>query len=247
MGIIVAIGGGELRLKETLVIDQKIVELSGKVQPNLLFIHTASGESEDYEEGLKATYKDLLGCQVEALYLLKKTPTYAAIQEQIDWADIIYVGGGNTRSMMNVWRDYRVDEILLQAFQEGKVLSGLSAGSICWFEAGQSDSDLVEGVETKEFSIVQGLGLLPFLHSPHFDEGNREADMEVKMMDSKLPGLCLTNGAAMVVRDHHYEVLKARTGAKAYYYPLAGHEAKTPMRIELTEGHLEDLTDMERN
>lgn len=76
--------------------------------------------------------------------------------------------------MMQVWRKYSVDKSLIKAYKSGKILSGLSVGSICWFIAGHSDSEFIEGIENPIPICVKGLGIIPYLRCPHYDEPKRE-------------------------------------------------------------------------
>ena len=136
MGKLVCIGGGEVpRMKdgvrlpyETREIDEEIVRLSNKKNPNLLFIGTASSHSEEYFSVIKKIFEDL-GCTVSNLDLLGKDIDIETVKEDIFGTDIIYVGGGNTKFMLEKWRELGVDKILQQAYEKGIVCSGLSAGS----------------------------------------------------------------------------------------------------------------------
>ena len=140
MGKIVAIGGGELKDLDTLSIDREIVSLTGKKHPTALFIPTASGDAEGYWKTFQGIYGGMLGCKPEVLYLIKENPVKREIEEKILGADLIYVGGGNTMKMLKAWRKKGVDKLLKKAYGQGIVLSGLSAGAICWFAYGCSDS-----------------------------------------------------------------------------------------------------------
>ena len=138
MGKIVAIGGGEIGRSgypvETTEIDQEIIRLSGKSKPRMLFIPTASSDSESYYNVVKNHFGTSLSCKVDVLYLLVNKPSRKEIEEKILSSDIIYVGGGNTLKMMKLWRKLGVDRLLKAAYDKGTVLCGLSAGAICWFE-----------------------------------------------------------------------------------------------------------------
>ena len=81
-----------------------------------------------------------LKCKTDVLFLITEQISANEIGRKIRWADIIYVGGGNTLQMMRVWRRVGVDRLLKSAYEKGTVLSGISAGAICWFDSGHSDS-----------------------------------------------------------------------------------------------------------
>lgn len=171
MGKIVAIGGGELSKGETYRIDEEIVKLYGKEKPNVLFIPTASFEPEGYCVRFRALYEEKLGGIVDVLYLLDNKLSESEIEEKIEWADIIYVGGGDTIHMLKVWKEKRVDKFLKDAYERGTLLSGLSAGSICWFKYGQSEIEDEESEDGFEYIKIEGLGLINGFHCPHFNEG----------------------------------------------------------------------------
>lgn len=157
---IVAIGGGEIRTAGTLAIDKEIIRLAQKERPKLLFIPTASSDSEDYCLHIDKYYGKKLSCKTDVLFLLKETPSSNEIKKKILSTDIIYVGGGNTLKMMKLWRRLGVDKLLKTAWQIGIVLCGISAGSICWFESGHSDSMSFYNPKKWKYINVHGLGFL---------------------------------------------------------------------------------------
>ena len=144
--MIIAIGGGEISQNETYEIDKFIVEAAKKEKPNFLFIPTASKDAEAYVRIINKLYGEL-GCKTDTLYLSNTKVNTEEVNQKIENADIIYVGGGNTQYMMKVWQEYGVDKALIRAYKNGKVLSGLSAGSICWFISGHSDSEFIGDIE----------------------------------------------------------------------------------------------------
>ena len=133
---IVAIGGGEIRTSETYEIDAHIVGLAKKKSPTALFIPTASDDSEGYWEAFQSVYGDRLGCVTQVLLLQKDPPEPTIARETILNADLIYVGCGNTLRLMRTWRRHRIDVVLEEAADKGVVLSGVSAGAMCWFKYG---------------------------------------------------------------------------------------------------------------
>jgi peptidase E len=127
--------------------------------------------------------------------------------------DVLYVGGGNTKSMLGVWREYGLPEILREAWEAGVVLAGLSAGAICWFEQGLTDS--FEG----ELRPLQCLGLLKGSACPHYDgdPSRRSTYHHFVRTGDLLPGLALDDGAAVhFVDDKIHGVVASRLGATAY-------------------------------
>ena len=97
----------------------------------------------------------------------------------INQADIIYVGGGNTKSMLAVWRDWKFDKLLLKAYQNGKILCGVSAGAICWFEKGITDS--WEG----NLRVLDCLKFLPGVCCPHYDGEKDRKPIVKKLISSR--------------------------------------------------------------
>jgi dipeptidase E len=136
----VAIGGGDIRTRGTAEIDREIIRLSGRKNPSVLFIPTASYDSLRYWERVKEYFGKFLNCTTDVLLLISGRLTDDQIRKKILSADIIYVGGGNTLYMMRLWRRLGVDKLLKQAYENGTVLAGISAGAICWFDSGHSDS-----------------------------------------------------------------------------------------------------------
>lgn len=219
---IIAVGGGQIGGRpgvkiETLGIDKEIVKLSGKSNPKLLFISTASGDAAGYVEMVKNYFGKKLGCKVDTLELITKKYTKKELKDKILKTDIIYVGGGNTLKMMKVWRKFGVDILLEKAMKKGIVLSGLSAGSICWFQYGNSDS--ARFGKNKEASMirVKGLNMLPALHCPHYDvEKGREDSLKEMMKKNKGIAIAIDNCAALEVIDDQYRVIKTKKTSNVY-------------------------------
>src|SRR5690606_11574976 len=151
-----------------LKIDQSIIALLGKKKPKVLFISTASSDSETYLRMFRNVYEEKLNCEVDVLKIAHGKPMKKEMEKKISWANILYVGGGNTLKMMKRWRFLEIDQLLKKAARRDVVLCGVSAGSICWFEYGISDSLQFYRPRSNEYIRVKGLGLLPFINNPHF-------------------------------------------------------------------------------
>lgn len=212
---IIAIGGGELKDQETLLLDQFIVKQTQKAQPRALFIPTASGDAPGYIETFNQIYGLMLGCDTRIL-CLSREPSASAIAELIDWADLIYVGGGDTRRMMKQWRERGLDHLLIESEASGKLLCGLSAGAICWFDSGLSDSNRFDANGDWTFSRVDGLGLVPGLLCPHLDSEQRALPLLQNLLADPVPALALTDCAAVVVCDGQLSILEGNDRAAAY-------------------------------
>lgn len=218
MGTIIAIGGGELRDAETRAIDAYIVERTGKSRPHALFIPTASGDASGYTDTFHTQYGDQLGCTTDVLYLLQQRPASDAIADKIAAADLIYVGGGNTLRMMKLWRRLGVDVLLNQAHERGTVLSGLSAGAICWFAGGHSDSRRFAKEDGDDWGYIRvsGLGLVDALYCPHIDAEDRLPHFQAFMAKRGGVGIGCDDCCAIEVTDHQWQLITSRHGAKAY-------------------------------
>ncbi|MEP7162196.1 MAG: peptidase E [Candidatus Moraniibacteriota bacterium] len=217
MRTVVAIGGGELKDLETLTIDRKIVKLSRKKRPKALFLATASNDAAGYRETFEKIYGKKLGCKTDALFLIREKLSQKERERKVLSADLIYVGGGNTLRMLRIWKKYGVDKLLKRAYDKGIILSGLSAGAICWFRYGSSDARrFVKGAKKKiSFMRVSGLGLLPCTVSPHhIREKNRERGLAEMMKRTPGVGLAIDDNAALLVQDGKYRVLRSRPETK---------------------------------
>ena len=225
---IVAIGGGEIRTRGTAAIDWEIIRLSGKKHPNPLFIPAASSDSERYWQRIPKYFGKFLNCRTDVLFLIKEKLSKAQITAKIRSADIIYVGGGNTLLMMRVWRRLGVDKLLKSAYESGTVLSGISAGSICWFDSGHSDSMSFYNPRKWKYINVRGLGLIKGIHCPHYNSMTRgiprRKDFRDLIRRAGGTGIAIENNCAIVFLDGRFhKVIRSKSYARAYkVYKSAG-------------------------
>lgn len=219
MGIIhtsiLAIGGGE-NLGETASINERIVALSKKKEPKLLFLPTASGDAVAYFDSVNAHFSQL-GCICTVLYLIREKPSLKTITEKVNEADIIYVGGGNTYRMMRIWKKSGLDKLLKKAHLQGTVMCGLSAGAICWFSFGNSDSRRFNNPDA-DLIKVTGLGLVNALYCPHYDvEEDRKPDLKRLMQKtSGIIAIAVDNCCAIEIVDDTYRIIDSKENANAY-------------------------------
>lgn len=218
--VIVAIGGGLIRTRSTEGIDREIIRLAGKRRPLALYIPTASSDHALYWKRFRKYFGDHLKCATDVLYLVKQRPSHAEIRNKILSADLIYVGGGNTLMMMRLWRALGVDKLLKRAYERGTVLSGISAGSICWFESGHSDSMSFYNPKKWHYINVKGLGLLKGIHCPHYDGQTlgrlRRHDFQEMIARIGGVGIAIENNCAIKFVDGHYAVISSKDRANAY-------------------------------
>jgi dipeptidase E len=226
---IVAIGGGEIRTRGTVAIDREIIRLSHKKNPRLLFIPTASSDSERYWKHVQEYFGKFLKCRTDVLFLIREQPSKEQIRRKISMADIIYVGGGNTLMMMRLWRHLGVDNLLVSAYENGTVLSGISAGSIGWFDSGHSDSMSFYNPRKWKYINVRGLELIKAIHCPHYNGMTRGVPRRKHFRDMIRKtggiGIALENNCAIEFIDGRlYKVISSKSNARAYRVYKSGGE-----------------------
>lgn len=235
---IVAIGGGEIRTRGTASIDREIIRLTRKQHPRLLFIPTASSDSERYWKHVQEYFGDFLKCKTDVLFLMSERPAAESIRKKILAADIIYVGGGNTLQMMRIWRRMGVDRLLMSAYEKGTVLSGISAGAICWFESGHSDSMSFYNPQKWEYIRVRGLGLVGGMLCPHYNGMTRgiprRRSFREMVQKTGGMGIALENNCAIEFRDgRFYRVISSKANSRAYrVYKKSGEVISEQIRQE---------------
>lgn len=212
MGRIVAISGGDL--SSTRPLNLHTIKLSGKTNPNVLFVGTASNDAEGYIISIEKEYENL-GCEVKSLCLVTKAYRKEDIDNLLLWADIIYVGGGDTVSMMRIWKQHGLDEKLKEIYRkDAAVLTGLSAGAICWFNCGHSES--FRNNEDLHYCWADGmLNFLGYAFCPHYNEEGRES-FDSMLKEKDLIGLAMENDTAFVKNNGNQYFIKSNSSAKAF-------------------------------
>ena len=227
--VFVSIGGGELRNKTTAPIDGYIASLAkSRITDGhrgyALFFPTASHDSNPYFNSFRKTYTSLFDMKSDVAILTKGLMTLEHVAEKINKADVIYVGGGDTLYLMQVWREMGVDKLVWDAYRRGAVLAGLSAGAICWFEDIYTDS-LVEG----EFAPYKGLGKIKGAATPHYNLRTEFDD--VATTEGYPLSYAIEDNAAVVFEDEN-PVGALSAGGKAYRLTYAdGKIAKEEMEL----------------
>ena len=217
---IIAMGGGGFSMEpDNLALDRYILEQTGVEKPRVCFLGQASSEAPGYIVNFYHAFSEL-DCQPSHLSLFK--PHTADIEDFLMSQQVVYVGGGNTKSMLALWREWALDRILRSAAEKGTVLAGLSAGAICWFEEGTTDS--VPG----ELRALPCLGYLKGSCSPHYDgKEERRPNLHRLMAAGEImPGYAFDDGAAGHFVDGELKcVVSSRPDAKGY-------------RVDLVDGDL---------
>lgn len=233
---IVAIGGGyNGKIKEdgtnfpyeTGPMDKEIIRLTEKNNPNFLFI-AHSQETEDAQDKyfitMKKIYEEMYGCDCKHLKS-KDLINKEYVQELVDWADIIYEGGGNTLDMIKLWKETGFDIILRKAWESGKVMCGVSAGANCWFKECSSDSLKIKYGKDQPLIKVDCIGLIDGLYVPHCDETGRRENAKDLLKVSDQIGLLISNCCALEIIDDKYRLILGKPiahliepyGIKAYW------------------------------
>lgn len=226
---IVIVGGGNIRTKGTAPIDREIIRLANRKNPKFLFIPTASSDSESYWKHVQEYFGGFLKCKTDVLFLIKEQLSKEQIRKKILSADIIYVGGGNTLLMMRLWRRMGVDKLLKSAYENGTVLSGISAGSICWFDSGHSDSMSFYNPRKWKYINVKGLGLIKGIHCPHYNGMTRGIPRRKHFRDMirKIGGMGIAvenNCAIEFIDGCFFRVLSSKDYSRAYTVYKSGGE-----------------------
>jgi peptidase E len=226
-GQIVAMGGGGFSAEpDNPLLDDFVLSLSHQQPARLCFLPTASGDAATY---LVKFYRSFSGRAVtsdltlfDSLSVPRRPARSADIAAHLAQQDVIYVGGGNTANLLALWRVHGVDTALRAAWRAGAVLCGVSAGMLCWFEAGVTDS-FGGGVA----ALPDGLGLLPGSACPHYDgEALRRPTYQGLVAHGFPAGYAADDGAALhFVGSELVEAVSSRPDAAAY-------------RVELRDGQV---------
>ena len=199
---------------------QYVVDLTNKTNPKVCYVPTASADNADNIKYWNFICKNL---SIEP-YVLKvwvSSDSKSKPFEEILYSmDAIVVGGGNTLNMMGIWKAQGIDSILRKALDKGIILAGGSAGSICWFQNGTSDSRPVK------LSVVDGFSFLPYSNCPHYSDSLRREFYYQQIKDNKinagyacddLSGVLFKNGQLVEavsqneINNSFYVTLKNRT------------------------------------
>jgi peptidase E len=214
-------GGGFSMEPDNLLLDRFVLSIAAVPQPKVCFIGTASGDSQVYVDRFYTAFNTLPSTP-STLSLFQ--PHTADFRSFVLEQDVIYVGGGNTRNLLVLWREWGLDAILREAWQSGIVMAGISAGSICWFQQGLSDS-VVPG----DLAPLDCLGFLPGSNSPHYDgePGRRPAYHRFIREGKIVAGYAADDGAALhLIGDKLARVVSSRETAKAYSVRAVGTEVE---------------------
>lgn len=196
--------------------------LTGKRRPRICYLPTASA---DRESGTITFFKNCAPLEVEPFV---QNSFIASYTQTLGWdevflsMDAIVVSGGNTLNQQAIWRAQGIDQVLREAWDRGIVLGGASAGSLCWFEEGTTDS------RPKALSVVQCLGFIPGSHAPHYDAepGRRPQYQRLIAAGEMKPGYACDNDAGIYFEETEVRrVVSTRAEAKVYHVSAVGGRA----------------------
>jgi len=224
---IIALGGGGFSMEpDNPLLDLYILEQAKKVKPQICFIPTASGDSDNYISRYYNFFNQQ-DCKPSHLSLFE--PPTRDLESFILEKDIVYVGGGNTKNLLALWKEWGLDCILRKAWFQGVILAGLSAGSICWFEEGVTDS-YGDGLEP-----IECLGFLKGSNCPHYDGEIERRPAYHKLIESKKiqSGVATDDGVAIHYKEQGIsKIVSSRPTAKAYSVSFETKVIETELQTE---------------
>jgi len=225
---IVAFGGGGFLDEENSPLDEYVLSLARSSHPKICFLGTATGDNDSVIVKFYRRFTKL-SCEPTHLELFRRE--IKDLNAYLKTQDIIYVGGGNTANMLAVWRLHGLDKALYSAYSEGTVLTGMSAGSICWFESGVTDSF------GPELTRLDCLGFLKGSNCPHYDGEAKRRPAYHRMIEKGLPsGIAADNGVGLhYLNGDLLKVVASREEARAYKVELQESEVRETV---ITPEHL---------
>lgn len=216
---IIAMGGGGFSMEPgNTLLDQYILDQARRKRPAVCFLPHATDAAERYALNFFNAFSRL-DCRPSWLSLF--TPPTADLETYLLERDVIYVGGGNTKSMLALWREWGIDAILRKAYQQGIVLAGISAGANCWFQECSTDS--VPG----PYTVLPCLGIVKGSFCPHYDgEVDRRPSLHRMLRENKImSGYAADNSAAVhLVDEELWECVGSVPTARVYSVRKSGAE-----------------------
>lgn len=211
---IIAIGGGDMKLKTTLKIDEYVANLAkehaGDKRACGLYIGTASHDFMPAFNTFRKTYTSVFDIKADCLLLENVETSDERIDEKLNKADFIYVGGGDTLYMLKKWQERNLIEKIISAYERGVIITGRSAGAICWFETMYTDSEILSG-SSDEYKLHKGIGLLKGVCSPHFNL--REEGLTKTVIDNQLKSVyAIEDNCALEFVDGNFEKSLSSSG-----------------------------------
>jgi dipeptidase E len=224
---IVAFGGFKLADEDHRGLESQLLRMTGKERPRVCFLPTASADDADYT----VIFYEAFSGRADTTHVVFHPWPPEDLRDRIVGSDLVFVGGGNTANMLAIWRVHRVDGMLREAWEAGAILCGSSAGMICWFEAGVTDSfgpDLL--------GMRDGLGFLPGSACPHYDGEELRRPRYHELVREGFPaGYAAEDDVGLVFHGTELaEAISAAPGQRAYRVELRGGEVvETPIEARV--------------
>lgn len=193
MKTLIAIGGGSFQKQDTTLIDEYAIARCRKPNPHVLFLPTASRDDQGYAKRFKKYYRSL-GCEVQALRLLHTKLTDEGIAEMLKAQDMIYLGAGDTRFLMEQLQLRNLDVLLKELVNRGTVLCGISAGANVLFSYGYSE------VAKDTYELVEGMGLISGAFCPHYQKAERKS-FDTIVLEASIKKIGCDDKKAYVVEE----------------------------------------------
>jgi dipeptidase E len=223
---IIAIGSGGLDCKNPLL-DLYVIAQSKAPNPKVCLLSTASGDAPGLIEYFTKFYGQF-PCRPSHLSLFNPDHKIKNIREYLLSHDIIFVSGGHTKNALILWHAYGIDEVLRDAYNQGIILAGGSAGSVCWFDECITDS--IPGT----LSVMPCLGILPFSNCPHYSSEHRRAAYEYYITKQQIKdGYAIDDDAALHFVDG--QVLRSVSGIDG----KASYECRTNIDDEFVQSRID--------
>jgi peptidase E len=229
-GRVFAMGGGGFSMEpENTLLDDFLLSLAPAGRsPRVCFVPTASGDADGYIARFMAAFPPSRA-EASVLSLFKRE--VQDLREFVLGHDIMYVGGGNTANLLAVWRAQGLDAVLAEAYREGVVMAGVSAGMNCWFEASMTDSYDVNGCDP----LMDGLGLLRGSGCPHYDgEAQRRPAYLSAVAEGMPDGFAAGDGSGLLFSDGELvDAVSSRRSAVAFHVDAANDGPVRETAVEL--------------
>ncbi len=210
------------------LLDEHALALTGAECPRVCFLPTASGDADHY---IVRFYRAFPAghCQPSHISLFRRDGGASDLEAHLAAQDLVYVGGGSVISLLGTWSAHGVDAMLRRAWEAGVVMTGLSAGSLCWFAHGMT---AFHG----ESRSVMGMGFLPYSNAVHYDDKpERRSAFLSAVSDGMISGYGTGDGAALhFVGTELAEVVTSRPNARAFYVTRDGETELVTRYLERT-------------
>ena len=211
-GFFYAIGGANYEKRESIIIDLDIIKETKKKNPIVLLINAAN---YDLDKAYKfKQYYESLGANV---HILPLNPNKEIIEEEFMEADVIYLSGGITCNLRDFYLKYDLYNTTINAYKNGKIIVGVSAGAILFFEYGFGDKEAyLFNLETVNHKLTQGIGFFKGIFCPHY-QNNGLLSFHDEVKNHNFDAYALENGAGLKINDDGFRVIKNK-GCNAFKF-----------------------------